>query len=79
VNIALRGPTDWALSLLEDGNRSGFRNAVLCLTLDGGKTPKEKIMSINLEGTCESNMKVCARNMKDIKIFVGKLRAKLKR
>jgi len=35
-------------------------------------------MSINLEGTCESNMKDCARNKKDTKIFVGKRRAKLK-
>ena len=42
MNIALRGPTDWVLFLPEDGNRSGFRNAVLCLKLGDEQIPKRK-------------------------------------
>ena len=60
------------LSLLEDGSRVGFRNAMFYLKLGDGQIPKkEKIMSLNLEGMCKSNTKGYAGNRKETTLFVG--------
>jgi hypothetical protein len=74
VKIALRGPTDWVLSLPEDGNRSGFRNAMLYLKLEDGLIPRRK----DYVNKCGRYVQVeYARNKKHTNVFVGKRGVKL--